>query len=99
MLSVSLIAGAANALSLNEARSKGLVGELPSGYIGAIDKSSSEAKSLVIEINAKRKEKYKQISAETKQNTSTVEKLAAEKIYKKARSGTFFKKGGSWVKK
>jgi len=98
LLSASLFAGTANAISLKEARSKGIVGELPNGYIEAIEKTS-EAKDLVKDVNAKRKGKYKNISSSTKQDISAVQKIAAEKIYKKASSGTLFKKGGSWVKK
>jgi len=98
LLSASLVVGTANALSLKDARSKGIVGELSNGYIEAIGKSS-EAKDLAKDVNQKRKGKYKQISADTKQDISTVQKIAAEKIYKKASSGTLFKKGGSWVKK
>lgn len=98
-IALFLSIGTAHALSLSAAKSQGLVGELPTGYLGVVDNSSSEAKALVEDINAKRKDKYREISAQNGQPLNVVEKLAAQKVFEKASKGEYLKQGGSWVQK
>lgn len=69
------------ALDLTEAKSKGLVAETPSGYLRAV-KSTSEVKSLVNSINAKRKQHYGRISKETGASLKAVEQRAGAKLTK-----------------
>ncbi len=98
-MALFLSIGTAHALSLSAAKSQGLVGETPTGYLGVVDNSSSEAKNLVADINAKRKDKYRSISSKNGQPLNIVEKLAAQKVYEKASRGEYLQQGGSWVKK
>ncbi|MBQ4813526.1 hypothetical protein A7985_16395 [Pseudoalteromonas luteoviolacea] len=86
------------AMSINEAKTQGLVGENSAGYLGVI-KGSAEVKKLVAEINRKRKAKYQQLAKKNKISLAQVEKLAAEKTYKKTSSGHFIQVNGKWVKK
>jgi uncharacterized protein YdbL (DUF1318 family) len=89
----------ANALDLATAKEKGLVGEKSTGYIGAV-KSNDEVNALVKEINAKRKEAYKQISNENGQPVDVVEALAAKKLYEKLKESEYYKSGdGDWKQK
>ena len=48
--------GPALALSLAEAKSKGLVGEKANGYLGVVVPGSQEAQSLTNEVNQKRRQ-------------------------------------------
>lgn len=67
-------------LDLQTARSKGLVKELPSGYIEATDPS---AKGLASEVNSKRKKAYQQIAEKNKISIDIVGQQAAKKIQQK----------------
>lgn len=66
-----------SALTLDEARSKGWVEELPSGYIKA---TNSGAEALAKEINAKRKKAYEKISKKTNAPLEAVGAQAHKKI-------------------
>jgi uncharacterized protein YdbL (DUF1318 family) len=90
---------AAFALDLATAKSSGLVGETPSGYIAAIT-VDGETTALVNEVNTRRREVYLQISNGNGQPLSVVEKLAAQKIYGELRSGEYFRDpSGAWQRK
>lgn len=87
------------ALSLDEAKTQGLVGEQQNGYLGVI-KSSAEVEALVKDINSKRKSKYQEIASERGAPLDSVEKLAGRKAIEKAAAGVFIKPNGSdWKKK
>lgn len=94
-----LAASPAWALSLEEAKQRGLVGETPSGYLEAVA-PSSEAQQLVVEINAKRTEAYKAIAAKNGAGVEAVAQIAGKEAIEKAPAGTFVKlPGGSWTRK
>lgn len=86
------------AMSLEEAKLKGLVGEKSNGYLGIVAKQQS-VKDLVDDINAKRKGVYTKLAAKNKITLQQVEKLAAEKAYKKTRSGHYIWVNNAWAKK
>jgi len=44
-------ASVVSALSLDEAKAKGLVGERPTGYLGVVNGSNAEAQALIADIN------------------------------------------------
>jgi uncharacterized protein YdbL (DUF1318 family) len=88
------------ALTVDEAQSKGLLGENASGYLEMTPRGNADAKSLMDVTNSKRKAKYQSIA--TKQNTDlkSIEKIAGEKITSKLNAGEFFKDiDGKWHKK
>ena len=89
------------AIDLKSAKNKGLVGETPSGYLASPSGSASaDVKSLMSNINAKRKQKYSQIAAKVGKPLSVVEKLAGEKAIKKTTAGRYVQlPSGRWVKK
>lgn len=97
--STLLIAGTAFALSLDEAKSKGLVGETQTGYLGAVS-TTSEVQALINDINQKRKEKYAEIAKKNGTPLSAVEALAAKKAMQETAAGNYIQSAsGAWVKK
>lgn len=87
------------ALSLDQAKAQGLVGETPSGYLGAV-KSGGEVNTLVNSINSQRKAEYDRIAKQNGQPRSVVESLAAKKAYEMTPAGQFLQSAdGSWKKK
>ena len=51
------------AMSVEEAKTKGLVGEKANGYLGVVNPGSQEAQSLTNEVNNKRRQAYEDIAA------------------------------------
>ena len=90
---------AAFALSLEEAKTRGLVGEKRNGYLGVVNPSSQEAQSVVNEVNQKRRQAYEDIAARNKTPLATVEALAGEKAIQNTRPGYFVEGPGGWTKK
>ena len=85
-LITALISSNAVALTLDEARAQGLVGETFSGYVELVQPNHKQAQILVNEIN--------QVTPES------VARLAGEKLVARANSGEFVKGiNGQWVKK
>jgi uncharacterized protein YdbL (DUF1318 family) len=93
-----LFSSLALALTLDEAKQRGLVGEQTNGYLGAVVQQS-EALSLVAEINAKRKSKYTVLAEKNNISLQDVEKLAAKKTYERTAKGNFLLVNGAWLKK
>lgn len=93
-----LLSVGAHALSLDDAKRSGWVGEQPNGYLGLIDSDQLEAAKLITTINKKRKAKYQAIA--NKQNTSleNIEALAGEKLIKRsiAEGLRYATPGGDW---
>ena len=87
------------AIDLQTAKDQGLVGETPSGYLEAVNAPSAEIKTLVNDINAQRKQKYKDIAARNNTSLEAVELLAGKKAIEKSEPGSFIKLGGSWQRK
>jgi len=87
------------AISLDQAKQKGLVGEMPNGYLGIVV-ASSEVSDLVASVNKKRKSIYINLARQNKITMQQVTALAGKKALAKTQSGHFIKNSsGSWVKK
>lgn len=93
-----LLCQPAAALDLQDAKSQGLVGEAPSGYLETV-KSTPETKQLIKEINAKRKEHYQAIAKKNNTSLDSVEKMGGKKTLKKTPAGQYIKTDGKWKKK
>ncbi len=88
------------ALSVDEAQSQGLLGENASGYLEMTPHGNAEAKTLMDNINNKRKAKYQSIADKQKTELKSIEKIAGEAIVKKLPAGEFYKdSSGKWNKK
>lgn len=94
-----LIAQPAFSMDLQTAKDQGLVGETPSGYLEAVKSTSPEVNSLIENINAQRKQKFKEIAARNNTTLEAVELLAGKKAIEKSAPGSYIKLGGSWQQK
>jgi hypothetical protein len=100
-LGAALLPEAAAALTLDEAKAQGLVGERPDGYVGAVQANpSAEVKALVEQVNARRTEVYAKIAKE--EGVSVVVVVVAarsgERLIQEAGSGEYVLMG-TWQKK
>ncbi|HDT0719484.1 TPA: YdbL family protein [Proteus mirabilis] len=99
-LMITLISSSAVALTLDEARAQGLVGETFSGYLELVQPNHKQAQILVNEINQVRKAKYAEIAKTNQVTPESVARLAGEKLVARANSGEFVKGiNGQWIKK
>ncbi len=87
------------ALTLEEAKSKGLVGEKSNGYVGLVSPGSGEAQALMNEVNQKRRQAYEEIARRNGTSMTAVETLAGEKAVANTKPGNFVEGSGGWVKK
>lgn len=88
------------ALSLDQAKSQGLVGETPTGYLEAVNPGSSpQIQALITDINSRRKAEYTAIAKKNGTEIRAVEALAGQKAIDQTGAGRFVKVGGQWVKK
>jgi len=95
----STLAFSAWAISLDQAKQQGLVGEMPNGYLGVVVESS-EVTSLVKMVNKKRKDIYLNLARKNNITMQQVTKLAGEKSISKTQTGHLIKNSaGKWVKK
>ncbi len=87
------------AISLDQAKQQGLVGEMANGYLGIVV-TSPEVTSLVESVNKKRKDVYLIIARKNKLTMAQVTALAGEKAIAKTSSGHLIKDtSGNWVNK
>jgi hypothetical protein len=99
VLVASSLAFSVWAMSLEQAKKQGLVGELPNGYLGAVV-SNNDVNSLVDKVNIRRKDIYLKLARKNNLTMEQVTKLAGEKALAKTQSGHLIKNAaGKWVKK
>lgn len=94
-----LLPGAAWSLDLGEAKSRGLVGETPAGYLRPVGSATAEVNQLVAGVNAERKTVYQRIAKKNGTSLANVEALAGRKAIEKSAPGEFVFVGGSWQRK
>jgi uncharacterized protein len=87
------------AISLDEAKAKGLVGEKPNGYLGMVNPSGGEVEALMNDINQKRRQAYEEIAKRNKTPLNAVEALAGQKAIQNTKPGNFIEGPGGWMKK
>ena len=100
---VLLLSFSANsfALSMDQAKSQGLIGENSSGYLASVKANPSAAVTAVINsINAKRKAAYVKTAASANVSIDVVEKRVAQRLSSKAAKGAYLRNAaGVWYKK
>lgn len=84
--------------ALESAKSQGLVGETPTGYLAAVS-SDQKAQEIVGAINDARREAYKKIAEKHGIAVTKVETVAGQKAVEKTPSGQYIQVNDSWVKK
>lgn len=94
-----LVPLSAAAISLDEAKNQGLVGEKPDGYLGVV-RASPEVDRLANDINQKRRERYTEIAKQNGTGMIEVEVLAGKTAIENTAPGKLvLRPDGSWVKK
>ncbi|SQI40783.1 Uncharacterized protein conserved in bacteria [Leminorella richardii] len=87
------------ALTLQEAKGQGLVGETLGGYLAPV-KDSQQAKDFANKINQARLEQYKKVAKENGLRADDVAKMTGKKLVDRAQSGEYVKGiNGLWLKK
>lgn len=99
LVAALLLSVTAAALDLNQAKSEGLVGEQPNGYLGVV-KATPAAVELVSDINDKRRSAYERIAKQNGITLDQVSKLAGQKAIERTAAGEYIKTPtGQWVEK
>lgn len=98
MLGTGLISPA-YAITLDEARTQGLVGERPNGLVGAVSSNASgEISTLVQSINEARLNSFRQLATKDNAPLEAVRAIAGEKLTGKARQSGWYvmDSSGNW---
>ncbi|HAU5564618.1 YdbL family protein [Erwinia sp. S59] len=94
-----LLVPSAWALTLDEARQQGRVGETLSGYVAA-RQQDDETLALVKRINDGRTQQYQRVAQQNNLTTSEVARIAGEKLVSRAGSGEYVRGiNGQWLRK
>lgn len=94
-----LFSTAVQALTLDEAKQQGRVGETLSGYIAPV-KQDAETQALVKRINAGRAEKYQEVADNNHIALDEVARMAGQKLVTRAAAGEYVRGiNGQWMKK
>jgi uncharacterized protein YdbL (DUF1318 family) len=101
MLCGMAISSSSWAIDLQAAKTQGLVGEQPNGYLGSVQaEPGNDVVVLIKEINAARKQEYQNIAKRNNTQLDVIEKLAGKKAIEKTPPGQFIRlPSGGWVKK
>jgi uncharacterized protein YdbL (DUF1318 family) len=88
-------------LTLEEAKTQGIVGEQPNGYLGVVQPgASAEIQALVNDVNQKRRQMYEDIARRNSTKLEAVEMLAGQTAIDNTRAGNFVRSpSGQWVRK
>lgn len=96
-----LMSQAAFAITLQEAKDQGLVGERSDGYLGlVVTDVAAEVTAMVREVNNQRRDEYQRIARQNDIDLSQVSALAYERAVANTKPGHFVQNlSGRWVKK
>ena len=86
-------------ISVEEAKTKGWVGERPNGYLGVVNPAAPEAQALANEVNEKRRQAYEDIAKRNRTQLDAVEALAGEKAIQNTKPGYFVEGPGGRTRK
>jgi len=99
LLALSLASPVVQALTLDEARAEGRVGETLRGYI-APRSHDRETLALVEQINKARSESYQQLADSNNIPVDDVARVAGQKLVNRAKPGEYVQGiNGQWLKK
>lgn len=99
LMALSLISTQVQALTLDEARTQGRVGETLRGYIAPL-RHDPETLELVERINRARSESYQQLADKNNLPLDDVARLAGQKLVNRAKAGEYVQGiNGQWLKK
>ncbi|EBV0408044.1 DUF1318 domain-containing protein [Salmonella enterica subsp. enterica serovar Infantis] len=99
VLTLSLLTPSVWALTLDEARTQGRVGETLNGYLVAL-KNDAETQKPVLDINHARRASYQQLADSNHLPVDEVAKMAGQKLVERARPGEYVQGiNGKWMRK
>ncbi len=99
LLTLSVLSLSAFAMSLQEAKSQGYLGEQANGYLGLVQ-ANPEAKAVMDDVNNKRRAHYETIAKKNNISAADVAKLAGEKAIAATDKGNYVQDAsGKWIKK
>ncbi|NMP99379.1 DUF1318 domain-containing protein [Salmonella enterica subsp. enterica serovar Infantis] len=99
VLTLSLLTPSVWALTLDEARTQGRVGETLNGYLVAL-KNDAETQKLVLDINHARRASDQQLADSNHLPVDEVAKMAGQKLVERARPGEYVQGiNGKWMRK
>lgn len=105
VLATSLLGTAVLAMDLNsamgdlgQAKSTGLLGEQPNGYLGVVTQQGNAAEIARL-INEARRAEYQKLAKANNIQLSDVEAMAGKKALEKTPSGQYIQLNGKWLKK
>jgi len=98
---LALAAAPAWAITLDEAKAQGLVGEKVDGYVAAVAAAvPAEVQALIESTNAGRRQVYADLARRNGISTEEVGILSAEKLRDKAAAGEYLQSSsGQWQRK
>jgi len=101
MLLALLLANVAYAVTLQEAKEQGLVGEQRDGYVGlVVSDVPAEVQALVRQVNEQRRQRYEQIARDNGISMAQVTTLAYDQAVQATQSGHYIQlPNGDWVRK
>ncbi|QUG75774.1 DUF1318 domain-containing protein [Erwinia sp. E602] len=87
------------ALTLDQARTQGMVGETLGGYLAAIE-NDAETQALVTRINNGRQREYARLAEQNNLTTREVASIAGQKLVARAKAGEYVRGiNGQWLQK
>ncbi len=99
VLGVAALSTPAYALTLAEAKSAGLVGETPGGYLGVVRNAAGVAE-LVQSVNAQRRQRYQEIARSNNVPLAAVEQRAGRQLIQRAAPGEYYMNDANqWVRR
>ncbi|MFW1678333.1 YdbL family protein [Pontibacter sp. JAM-7] len=100
LLALTCISLPAWAISLDDAKSSGLVGEQSNGYLGAVTSGSSAVQNLINEINKKRKAAYINGANSAGVELQVFEVRMGQRLQQRTPAGQYIQQpDGRWLKK
>jgi uncharacterized protein YdbL (DUF1318 family) len=88
------------AIDLHSAKEQGLVGEANTGYLAAVGTPSAEVKTLIAEVNAKRKAEFRRTAEKTGATLVQVQARFYELAVQRTKPGHYYQDpGGNWKQK
>ena len=84
--------------NLTEAKTSGLLGEQPNGYLGVVNPQGSAAEIARL-INDARRTEYQRLAKDNNIQLSDVETMAGKKALEKTPTGQYIQLNGKWLKK
>ena len=85
---------------LDDAKQSGTLGERGDGYLGLVDPGApASAKSLMKEVNEKRRAQYRKIAHKNEISVDAVATEAGRKLVDRAAPGEYVREKGKWVQR